>query len=66
MDGDRDLDLVVQVESGAGSCCSAEIYYLANIGYEKPAPPVAADINRDGRVDGADLGKLLLAWGPVP
>ncbi|MFO0963964.1 MAG: cellulose binding domain-containing protein [Phycisphaerales bacterium] len=28
-----------------------------------PAPAVAADINGDGRVDGADLGLLLGAWG---
>jgi hypothetical protein len=24
-----------------------------------------ADLNRDGAVDGTDLGMLLAAWGPV-
>ena len=32
---------------------------------EIPAPPpCAADLNRDGVVDGADLGLLLSSWGP--
>jgi len=25
-----------------------------------------ADITRDGHVDGADLGLMLLLWGPLP
>jgi hypothetical protein len=41
-------------------------FWLENIGFEKPVPPVAADLNRDGQVDGADLGMLLFAWGPNP
>ena len=30
---------------------------------EEPAPKCNADINGDGKVDGADLGLLLSAWG---
>jgi hypothetical protein len=25
-----------------------------------------SDMNRDGKVDGADLGHLLASWGPCP
>jgi hypothetical protein len=62
MDEDGDLDLVV---------FATDLYWvrqiwLENIGYEKPAPPLAADINRDGRVDGADLGMVLVSWGTNP
>lgn len=31
---------------------------------ERSAPPVDGDLNGDGRVDSADLGLLLSAWGP--
>jgi hypothetical protein len=66
MDGDGDLDLVTFIQHGASSPTSEVNCFFENIGYEKPAPPLAADINRDGRVDGADLGMLLIAWGPTP
>jgi hypothetical protein len=61
MDGDGDLDFVCRVTDEA--TWNAQIW-LENIGYEKPAPAVAADLNRDGKVDGADMGLLLYAWGP--
>jgi hypothetical protein len=65
MDNDQDLDLALfcyaDVPGGGSFFC-----WLENIAFEKSAPPVAADINRDGRVDGADLGLVLFAWGPNP
>ncbi len=63
IDEDGDLDFVCRATDDA--TWNAQIWF-ENIGYEKPAPPVAADINGDGRVDGADLGLLLVAWGPNP
>ena len=56
MDSDGDMDLVV----------SADIinFWLENTGFQH-TNPVAADLNRDGRVDGADLGRLLVSWGPT-
>jgi hypothetical protein len=63
VDGDGDLDLVCMVTDD--STWNAQIWF-ENIGYEKPAPPLAADINRDGRVDGADLGLVLVSWGTNP
>ncbi len=80
-DGDRDLDIVLRLTAYhrpraivAGSCSEVEpiryvidrYHWFRNTGYEKPAQPLAADINGDGRVDGADLGMLLVAWGPTP
>jgi hypothetical protein len=63
-DHDGDLDLVVSSLGGSLPDGSRQVWF-ENIGYEKPAQPVAADLNRDGRVDGADLGMLLIAWGPT-
>jgi hypothetical protein len=60
LDGDLDLIAWVYVDSWGQN------FYFENIGYEKPGPPLAADINRDGRVDGADLGLVLVSWGPNP
>lgn len=67
MDADGDLDYLVRlyVQSGSASPVYSQIWF-ENTGFEKAAPPVAADLNRDGRVDGADLGMLLVAWGPNP
>jgi hypothetical protein len=77
-DGDLDLVLIIRFEKteaqsqGQYGCTypttlhSARTVWLENIGFEKPAPPVAADLNQDGQVDGADLGLLLVAWGPNP
>ncbi len=62
MDSDGDLDLVVIVDIEAGSATRLDGWF-ENIGYEKPTPPLAADLNRDGSVDGVDLGILLAAWG---
>jgi len=59
MDGDGDLDLIV--ESGYSSTdwwC-----WMENTGFQH-ANRVAADLNGDGIVDGNDLGNLLAAWGP--
>lgn len=64
-DGDLDLVVTVRLFFGSGSYEYRPMWF-ENIGYEKAAPPLAADINRDGRVDGADLGLVLLAWGPNP
>ena len=59
MDDDGDLDLVVSLRvDGDYWWC-----WIENTGYEKPAPAVAADLNHDGKVDGADMGLLLYAWG---
>jgi hypothetical protein len=63
-----------------GSCCGVlqcdlpnnwhlrdqAMFWFENIGYEASQPPLAADLNGDGQVNGADLGLLLVAWGPNP
>lgn len=59
MDDDGDLDLVVSLGvDGSSWWC-----WIENTGYEKPALPIAADLNHDGKVNGADMGLLLYAWG---
>lgn len=62
MDRDGDLDLIADASGGG----VAVKFWLENTGYEKPAPPIAADLNGDGQVNGADLCLLLVAWGPNP
>jgi hypothetical protein len=63
MDQDGDLDLLCYIEYQiGGSCCESKNYYFENVGFERP-PPLAADINRDGYVNGLDLGLLLGQWG---
>jgi hypothetical protein len=65
MDADGDLDLLCYIAvSQGGFCCQETNFYFENIGYEKPAPPLAADLNQDGYVNGLDLGLLLGQWGP--
>jgi hypothetical protein len=68
MDNDGDLDLAsLYVATGLPSGIPPSgVCWFENVGHEKHAPPIAADINGDGRVDGADLGLLLVAWGPNP
>ena len=60
IDSDGDLDLIAEAAFTSGDGLDL---WFENIGYEMPTTPVAADLNRDGRVDGADLGLLLYAWG---
>ena len=62
-DSDGDLDYGLEIVHSSPSNNIRERVWLENIGYEKPALPVAADLNRDGKVDGADMGLLLYAWG---
>lgn len=47
----------VQLES------NANYIYVDNISYTPAAEPCAADLNKDGKVDAADLAILLGAWG---
>jgi hypothetical protein len=65
MDGDGDLDLVaiytargLPVELPASGTC-----WFENIGYQKQ-PHLVGDLNGDGKVNGADLGTLLVNWTP--
>ena len=77
-DGDGDLDLVLRLTAYhrprrivSGTCQEVEpigypidrYHWLRNVGFEKRSPPLAADLNHDGKVDGADMGLLLCAWG---
>ncbi len=66
MDSDGDSDLVVEFRWQDATGWHYKRGWFENIGFEKPAPPVAADLNGDGQVNGADLGLLLVAWGPNP
>jgi hypothetical protein len=68
MDGDGDLDYLVRLSLQVPTPPTnpAHQIWFENIGYEKPAPPLAADINRDGRVDGADLCLVLASWEATP
>jgi hypothetical protein len=63
MDADGDLDLVVTIVAVYPEQNLSIAGWLKNIGYEKSPPPLAADLNHDGNVDGVDLGLLLAAWG---
>jgi hypothetical protein len=67
MDGDGDLDFCafVTIRLNNDGLWRQRQVWFENIGFQKPAPSVAADLNRDGKVDGADLGMLLVAWGPA-
>lgn len=60
MDDDGDLDIVIRFKNSSGGGVIQG--WFENIGYEKPNPPLAADLNQDGTVDGIDLGMLLAAW----
>jgi hypothetical protein len=65
MDGDGDMDLVVDAEdfSADGSGGSLK-FWLENTGFQH-TNHIAADLNHDGKVDGNDLATLLAAWGPT-
>lgn len=77
-DGDGDLDLVLRLTAYhrprgivSGVCQEVDpigypidrYHWLRNVGFERASPPIAADLNRDGSVDGVDLGILLASWG---
>jgi hypothetical protein len=66
MDGDGDLDYLVRLSVQLPTPPTTRYHqiWFENTGYEKPAPAIAADLNHDGKVDGADMGLLLYAWGP--
>jgi hypothetical protein len=65
-DGDQDLICVYRYSGFGGVQFAWQDIWFENVGFEKAAPPVAADLNGDGQVNGADLGLLLVAWGPNP
>jgi hypothetical protein len=68
LDGDGDLDVIVYMvayahpnEGGQPPEDWTGLFWLENNAI--PNPPLAADLNHDGNVDGVDLGLLLAAWG---
>jgi len=61
MDSDGDLDLIADA-SGGGVALK---FWLENTGFQH-TNRIAADINRDGRVDGADLCLVLASWEATP
>ena len=61
VDGDGDLDLIVEIY-WHGSTGASHVVWIENT--VKSDPALAADINRDGVVDGLDLTALLAAWTP--
>jgi hypothetical protein len=63
MDGDGDLDFLCLIE-GCNGTFRRQIWF-ENIGYEQSPPPLAADLNADGYINGIDLGLLLGQWGAV-
>lgn len=62
LDGDGDLDYVVQLF--IDDFADESWVWLENTGFEADPPPLAADINQDGVVDGKDLASVLAAWTP--
>jgi hypothetical protein len=59
-DGDQDLMLTLYLESESSG--RWVVVWLENIGFQH-SNPIAADLNHDNRVDGADLSLLLVSWG---
>ena len=67
MDQDRDLDIVFEAyASGADGQLGRLTGWIENTELECGPAPLAGDLDRDGRVGGADLGILLGAWDPNP
>jgi hypothetical protein len=64
VDHDGDLDLVAKVGRLVSDQFEFGFAWVENTGFHHQR--VAADINRDGRVDGADLGLVLVSWGTNP
>jgi hypothetical protein len=62
IDKDGDLDLVLMLDMEAPPHYPYYVW-LENTGYEA-SNGLAADINRDGVVDGKDLASVLSAWTP--
>jgi len=65
MDADGDLDLVARADrppTGSPWITERRFFWIENT--VKANPPLAADINRDGVVDGKDLASVLAAWTP--
>jgi hypothetical protein len=60
-DGDGDLDLVLYLLDYLPN--GTRQIWFENTGFQR-TNPIAADLNHDGKVDGADMGLLLYAWGP--
>jgi hypothetical protein len=63
MDGDGDLDLILAITLRTPKY----EYFTYRVWIEntvKAGSPLAADINRDGVVDGKDLASVLAAWTP--
>ena len=66
LDGDGDLDLIGGVQwHSAAQGLDFRYLWIENTGFQH-TNHVAADLNGDGQVNGADLGLLLVAWGPNP
>jgi hypothetical protein len=60
LDGDGDLDLIVELRVNEQWETSAWVW-LENTGYEASSG-LAGDINRDGAIDGLDLAIVLAGW----
>jgi hypothetical protein len=62
-DGDKDFLVFMRIRLANDGLWRVRQVWFENIGYEKPNPSFAADLNGDGWVNGLDLGLLLGAWG---
>ena len=64
MDGDGDLDVLtdIVVQGPNGAVVGDYLVWIENTGFQH-TNHIAADLNHDNRVDGADLSLLLYAWG---